>query len=427
MLGGLMKDSQLGQAQDSRDAQRASTVGRNWELLRTSAERAGLLFEPLRLGDARENFAVVWFPLGSSFASPGVSLESTWKLLHISNPWNDSALDRWQGYAQTRALDKYGKLLPRGEPGTTEVNLAPLAVYSLTYPRSSLLLVDFRDRLRAKRLALIQRSTDEVVNGVLGLSHFTNWYYYAGNGIYQFVKSRRGAAVNAGARLDSYAEFRVATALDTTLDPAFRKELQRRTDGVFINPLDVSLHQQLPAARRHYNALLAEADNPRKIQKKLDRDRRAELALFGKSSGSRIRADALHYLTLTAYTRRAPKRDDNLARLSRARRTNSLIQYLTHVANSGPEPEVTYDPEHIRESIVELEGLVDANSPALIRMKAAAALEGIGKQSKDGALQADCNRALMAFDSTIPLQLPSLSSGNAIAGTLTLAPALKAK
>jgi hypothetical protein len=429
LMGGLVKDSKLKGVEESRDAERQSTIGRNWELLRTSAERTGLLFEPLRLGSSGEDYAVLWFPLNTHFAEAGVSLDSTWKLLHISDPWDDSRLKTWTGYVQSRWLDSTGKLLAPGVTGTIQISVAPLAVYSLAYPRSPLLLVDFRDRQRAQRRDVIQKATDEIVNGVLGLSHFTNWYYYAGNGLYQFVKSRRGAAVNAGARLDSYAEFRVAAALDSSMEPEFRKELQRRTDGLSANPLEVSLTQQLSAARHNYQQLLADARNPEKLPKKLDNDRRAELASYGKSNGSRIRADAFHYLTFTAYTRRAPKRDDDLARLSRDRTVQSLIQYLTQVANSGPEPEVTHDPARIRQSILKLGNLVDARSPTLIRKQAAAALERVGTASKDPDLRADCNRAVMAFNAGTTIELPSLSSGRTWASSMTfdVAPVLRAK
>jgi hypothetical protein len=428
-MGGLMKDGQLERVGDNHDAQRQSTIGRNWELLRTSAERTGLVFEPLQLGGTGENYAVLWFPLGGSFTTSGVSLASTWKLLHISNPWRDARLSTWKGYVQNRSLDKNGKLLPAGETGVKEINLAPLAVYSLTYPRSPLLVVDFRNKLQTKRREVIQRTSDEIVSGVLGLSHFANWYYYAGNGLYQFVKSRRGAAVNAGARLDSYAEFRVAAALDTSLDPAFRKELQQRTDGLSINPLNASVRRQLSVARHNYQALLADAADPEKLPRKLDNDRRRELASFGKSAASVIGTNLLHYLTLTAYTRRAPEREGNLALLSRERKTKALLQYLNQVANAGPEPEVTFSPERIHQSIVKLESLVDAGSPKQIRNQAAAALKGVSGQSQDAGLRADCSRALVAFGGPNPIQLPPLSSEHTVASTILLeaAPMLKAK
>jgi hypothetical protein len=429
LMGGLMKDGQLARVGDSHDAQRQSTIGRNWELLRTSAERTGLIFEPLQLGGTGENYAVLWFPLGESFTSPGVSLASTWKLLHISNPWRDTRLNTWEGYRQNRSFDGNGKLLPAGETGVKDVDLAPLAVYSLTYPRSPLLVVDFRNELKTKRREVIQRATDEIVSGVLGLSHFANWYYYAGNGLYQFVKGRRGAAVNAGARIDSYAEFRVAAALDTSLDPAFRKELQQRTDGLSANPLNASVRRQLSVARHNYQALLAEADDTEKLPQKLDNDRRRELASFGRSTASQISATALHYLTLTAYTRRAPKDEGNLALLGRERKTKALLRYLIQVANAGPEPEVTFNLDRIRDSIAELETLVDASSPKQIRNRAAAVLKSVRAQSQDAGLRADCSRALEAFSGLNPIQSPPLSSENTVASAIQLqaSPVLKVK
>src|SRR5690348_5852936 len=135
LLGGLVADGRLAQVAASRDAQRAETVGRNWELLRTSAERSGLLFEPLSLTEGAQDYAVIWFPLGETFSRPGVSFSTTWKLLHISNPWTDKKLQNWQGYRETRWLDANGRLLSQPAQDAKEIQVAPLAVYSLTYPR----------------------------------------------------------------------------------------------------------------------------------------------------------------------------------------------------------------------------------------------------------------------------------------------------
>lgn len=422
LLGGLMSADHLERVARAREAKRAATIGRNWELLRTSAERAGLIFEPLHLGEGASQYAVLWFPANGSFSAPGLSLKTTWKLLHISNPWSDKRLNpttryvgnpgvapatshdgrprilpEWKGYRQERYLDANGRLLPRGQTGPTEVTLVPLAVYSLTYPRMPLLLVDFRSSMHTKWPEILQRTRDDIITGVLSLSHFTNWYYYAGNALYQFVRSRRGTAVDEEIRLDCYSEFGVAVALDRSLDSDFRHELQRGMHGLTLNPLESSPGHEAARARANYIALEKAAANPEKLQERLEKDRRQELAAFGESIRGKLRQDTLHYMTLGGYTARAPRDEDNEARLDRDRRTESLIRYLGELSDAGVDPTVSFDTVQIRSSMDELASLVQAASSKRMRNQAVAVIEKLQSEFQDEALRADCARVLLAM------------------------------
>jgi hypothetical protein len=422
LLGGLMSNGDLERVARARQAQRAATIGRNWELLRTSAERAGLIFEPLRLGEGSSNYAVLWFRANGSFSAPGISLKTTWKLLHIANPWRDTRLNpttrymsnpgrtatagddeqpwilpEWKGYREERYLDTNGKLLPRGQTGATKVTLVPLAVYSLTYPRMPLLLVDFRSGIRTKWREIFQRTRDDVITGVLGLSHFTNWYYYAGTALYQFVKSRRGTAMDLDNRLDCYSEFRVAVALDRSLDPDFRNELERSIQGLALNPLETSPGHEAVMARANYLALEKAAANPSKLPERLDKDRRKELAAFGESRRGKLVQDLLHYGTLGAFTDRVPPSRQNDAMLDRDRRTDSLIRYLQEVTASGVDPEVSYDAVQIRNSMDELASLVGDASSKRIRNQAVDTIEKMQSELRNEDLRADCARALVTM------------------------------
>ena len=179
-LGGLVEEEHLNRLHDSHQADWEAARARNWELLRNSAERAGLYFEPMQLDGQPDQFAVVWFPLDKTFDGSGVSLKKTWKLLQVKNPWDDPRLKDWQGYRQLRSFNAEGALLPRGEAGASQGYVAPLAVYSLTYSRQPLLLADFRSHINTKWREIFQRSWEDLATGVFALSHFTNWYYFAG-------------------------------------------------------------------------------------------------------------------------------------------------------------------------------------------------------------------------------------------------------
>jgi hypothetical protein len=394
LLGGLMTEEQLERVTSVHDAARAETIARNWELLRTSAERAGLIFEPLHLTGSMEQYAVIWFPLETTFSAPGVSLQTTWKLLHISDPWKDGKLRDWHGYVQPRWLDEDGRLLPEGATGARQVRLAPLAAYSLTYPRTPLLMVDFRDSFRPKRRELVQRSSEELVSGVLGLSHFVNWYYYAGNALYQFVKARRGSAEDRAERLDSYSEFRVALRLNTSLDPQFRQELQRRAQALSINPLATSLDEDVALARHHFDALLTAAATEAGLPAQVDRDRRKELVNFGRGYSTRVAGTMLHYLALGTYTRRAEDTPSNVELLSNDRKIEALIRYLDRVANSGPQPEISFPADQILTSVNELASLLNSKIARKIQNRAVAVIARVQSQTRDETLVAGCSRAL---------------------------------
>lgn len=398
LLGGLVSDGRLARVAASRDAQRAETVGRNWELLRTSAERGGLLFEPLSLTEEAEDYGVIWFPLGATFSRPGVSLATTWKLLHISNPWNDKKLENWQGYRQTRWLDASGRLLSQPAQGSREIQVAPLAVYSLTYPRTPLLMIDFRSASKTRRREITQRASDEIVSGVLGLSHFGNWYYYAGNALYQFVKGRQGSAVNQAARLDAYSEFRVSLSLNTSMNPDFRKELQKRIQAVALNPLDAPAGREIASARRHFENLQRGAESGERLSVRIDRDRRKELAAFGESGKEQLSWSALHVITFGLYTRRAPKREDNREMLSRNREIETLMRYMKLVSESGKRPEVVFPASDVQNAVRELSNLIGPAVPASVRREAVHLIGTVRGATEDAGIRSDCMLALASLE-----------------------------
>ncbi len=428
MLGGLVIEKQLERVVRQRDEQRMEAMGRNWELLRTSAERAGLLFEPLPLNNNAEEHAVLWFPVNTTFSTPGVSLDETWKLLHISDPWRDAKLKTWEGYQTTRWLNTNGQLLPEGIVGARQVTLIPLAVYSLTYRGAPLLMVNFRNGMGPKYKEIFQRASEEIVSGVLGLSHFGNWYYFAGNTAYQFVRARHGSAEDQAQRLDSYSEFRVALALNTTLDPTFRQELQKRVRVVSINPLETSADAEVTLARSHFNALQKTAEAEQGLPAKLDRDRRQEIASFGQGYRAQISSNALHYLSLGTYTQRAPANEENAAILVKNRQIESLTSYLEQVADAGPRPEVTYPLPRIENSISELAQLAQAGTPSRVRRRATLVISRIQANVTDANILADCHKALAELTTpTLPLENGPLNKGTETASLPVTEPVVATK
>jgi hypothetical protein len=295
----------------------------------------------------------------------------------------------------------------------------PLGLYSLNYPRQPLLLIDFRDRLHLRWHEMTQRSINEITSGVIGISHFTNWYYYVGADIYDFVASRHGEAMNQAERLDCYSQFRVALALDQQLDPALRTEMQQRVDSLAINPLETAPVREVQAANARYELLKAETGE--KLSKRLDKERRTELAQFEATHKKRVLGNILHDATFGIYTRRAKPGDDLLLQLNAYRRIQRDLNFLDTLAAAGTPPEVAYQPARIKSSMDELASLLRELPSNETRRHAEHSLAKVRELSEDPALQADCSSAIASLK-------PGYGSLGIAAGTRSVSmPAVESK
>src|SRR5579875_702331 len=393
LLGGLVSERRAAQFGAEAGFEQERIRSRNWELLRQCAERTGLLFEPLDVAGTSDQYAVLWYRAEAPLPRAGVSLDPVWKLLNIKNPRDDERLRHWRGQTYTRTLDESGSLVAEGTPGAQPVQLIPLAVYGLNYPKLPLLLVDFRDKLHVRRHEMTQRAINELTSGIIGISHFTNWYYYVAADFYDFVVSRHGAAMDKAARLDTYSQFRVELALDHSLDADLRSDIQRRVDSLAVNPLEASPNREMQVAVERYARLQAEAGDG-VLAARIDKQRRAELAAFGQSGKGRVTDTVLHDGTFGLYTHRVKADDGNLAALERDRRIQYQLRFLDSLVQAGTQPEVAYESAKIKASVNELSRLMPAVSASAVRAHAAATLERLEKISKDAELQSDCSFAV---------------------------------
>ncbi|MDQ2776886.1 MAG: hypothetical protein M3Y57_18490 [Acidobacteriota bacterium] len=394
LLGGLVNRRVAERVGEEQGIEEERIRSRNWELLRQCAEKTGLIFESLNVAGTHGEYGLLWFPLNASTEPEGTSLGPVWKLLNIKNPWTDERLKDWRGSSSVRSLDANGALLPQGEAGVRAVRLIPLGVYSMSYPTLPLLLIDFRDKLHIRRHELTQRAIDEVTSGVIGISHFTNWYYYVAADLYDFVAARRGRAMDHAARLDCYSQFRVALAMDSNLDGALRSEMQRRIDSLAVNPLEGSPERELQLAQARYQRLRDETDDGGRLAKRLDRQRSAELAAFGMSPQSKALNTAFHYLSFGLYTRRAGTEAVNMAELDRDRRVQTTLGFLRTIVDSGTQPEIAYDPKLISTAVNELSTLLPSVESGRVKTRAALLLSQVRDLTRDDSLVADCSLAL---------------------------------
>ncbi len=387
MLGGLISERRAARVGEESGFQDERIRSRNWELLRQLAEKTGLTFEPLNIAGTEGDYALLWFPVGRVAPATGTDLKPLWKILNIRDPWSDEKLKPGSQFKYVRETGD----------GADRQTFVPLAVYSLTYPKVPLVLVDFRGQVHIRRHEMTQRSINELTAGVIGISHFTNWYYYVAADLYDLVSGRHGAAVDQAERLDAYSRLRISLALDRDLDPNLRKTMQARLDDVSVNPLSTAPQREIPNAETRYAKLQEETGPGGHLSVLLDRQRRAEIAEFGASS-RRLAAEALlHTATLGLYHDRARRSEHNSEKLDVYRRVQHEMTFLDSLAESGTAPEVAYDTTRIEASIATLSSLMQQITQARVRAHAAATLQKIRTLSALSGIQAQCSEALASI------------------------------
>ncbi len=401
VLGGLVRERAAENLGERTNIDFERTRARNWELLRQCADKVGLYFEPLDLAATSGQYAMLWLPLDSSPPTSRTQVKPIWRLLNLKDPSPDAADPLNSPRTYTRDFDNDGRLLAEGVSGVIQRKLVPLGVYSLNYPKLPLLMVDFRSQQHLRWHTVAQRSINEVTAGVIGISHFTNWYYYVGADLYNFVVSRRGSAVNDAQRLDCYSQFRVDLELDSQLDPELRERLQQRVDSLSVNPLEATPQEEMQAAAARFKRLQAEAADGR-LATVVDKHRRAELASVDRSNRHSAQDSILHVLSMGTYTNRVKASAQNVAEADHLRRAEMQLRYLDQLAAKGTQPEVISDSARISQAIAELQELVPLTGSTELKQHAAETLAHIRELSQDGALRSDCEMAMLTMRESDP-------------------------
>ena len=381
-LGGLVTAEKLPDAYFARRSQTQETRGHNWELLRQRAEANGLFFDPMGLGDS-DTHAVLWVARDEIDSGRGFD----GRFLGLANPYGDGRLKDWNGVSVTRFYAG-GREVERGTPDAVERELIPLALYSLDYPKVPLLLVDFRNTYAPKRREMIGRAANDAITGVLGITRWGNWPYMAGSWGWNFLRSRRGMAINGNDRLEAYSAVRRWLALDPAIDPALRTELQMRLEIMGVNPLEENIFEENQYARQRYAALKAYAADPKGLPERLEKDRETELTSYEHGSAARVGLKLANVFTFGLYRHREPERDTALlAMLDMERRTAREIRFLEAVLRSTPQPELVWNMDEVRRS-------VDALAASGIPQRTAKVVEKLMTATTDQETLAALERAL---------------------------------
>ena len=349
-FGGLIDDAYLDEVLRRQNTQTLDTRGHNWELLRQRAETEGLYFEPLTMPDGEATHALLWVSREDLQKSRGRKFGS--RFLNIESPWDDSRVARWDGYTETRYVDAEGRPAAAGAEGARRIELIPLALYGLDFPKIPALLVDFRDRLNPKRREMSHRVIEDVARNVLSLSRYGDVHYFLGRTVFDFVTSRRGMDVNQPTRLRAYSQLKLLLALDRTLDRDLREEIESRIETVSLNPLENDLEAEARLARQQYAALVAAAGRPDGLAARLDRDRREEMVPLEHGKAGRALLRFANVLSLGLYKHREPAAPESVRQtLDAERRLAFHKRFLQQVAKSTPVVEVVWNIEDVRRSL----------------------------------------------------------------------------
>ena len=314
------------------------------------------------------------------------------QFLGIADPWNDERLQNWTGYTETRYLDTENRAVSPDTPGARPVEMIPLAFYSLDHPRVPLLLADFRDQLKPKRREMFLHGSSVVITGVLGITRFGNWPFFAAETTWMFVRGRHGGAVNRSARLRAYSEARAFLAVDTSLDPKLKAELLARVDHLALNPLENAAANEATLAREQYHSLVQYAQSPSGLIAKLERDRSKELASYTESRARRIFAVLGRVFNPGPPIGTATPDPVVLAKLDVYRRALYHQRYLDQLLASSPRPEVVGDVDEIRRSVEALSEMQDAG------LRVPQLIGRVFARSGDSELRIVCLRALQRLN-----------------------------
>lgn len=392
-LGWHMQSENLERVYQKETALTRDYRGHNWELLRQYTEAQGLYFEPLEMADGSARHAMVWVAASDLQANKGKKFEK--RFLNFGNPWDDKRLLNWKGYSEVRWYDEDDREVPAETPNAHPRTMIPLALYGLDHPKVPALLIDFRNNSNPKFREMSRRILNDLTGNVFSLSKFSGMPFFLGRFVYDFVTGRRGADLNQASRLRSYAQLKLFVSLEQSLDPELHSEISNRIESATLNPLQNDVDVEARLAKAQYQNLLAYAEDPKGLPRKISDDRREEMVRLKHSFKARAMFGLANMLTLGRYTHREKSSPELLAQLDNRRRLDFHERFLREVAFYSADPAIDNRPEDIKRSLA----FVSKNGAAASE-KTTRALAKIFAISKDDDIQTLALQGLYRIDSS---------------------------
>ena len=83
------------------------------------------------------------------------------------------------------------------------------------------------------------------------------------------MTGRRGIDINQPSRLQAYSQLKLLLALNDSIDPKLREEVNGRLENPSLNPFENDLKAEANLARQQYEALVTFAKRPDGLAAKL--------------------------------------------------------------------------------------------------------------------------------------------------------------
>jgi hypothetical protein len=384
----------------------------NWELLRQKAEENGLYFQPIHFGSREASYVLLWLAR-EDLAGPHRAFEK--QLLQIPSPWNDKRMAGID-YSETWSFDEEGRRVEGDSPGAYQVEVIPLALYSLNHPKAPLLMADFRDQHKVRRSEMRRRVLDDTI-GVLSWGFFSSWTFLGPRRAWTMLSGRWGAPINRQARLKAYSNLRSEIARDSSLDPRLRGLIAKSVDHLSINPFERSLAELSKLSSEQYQALSIWAQSPNGLAAKLERDRRAEMTSMAHGKAARGLFTLARIASFNFYRHLEEPTPERIAQLDRRRRIAYHTARLRELLESSPKPEVLASVHDLEQSVETLTLLVE-QEPSGAKQVAKLVSQLFRKTSDDGLRRQSMDSLVRMQHDEADKELAKLMSEPAISASL---------
>ncbi len=378
-----LTDLTLRQEQKSRERRAV-----NWDFLRQRAEEEGLIFEPLGLPSQPPSHALLWVSreaLRENFRRRAFNK----RFLNIKSPWTDERLLRWSGYTKTIFLDAENRRVTPDHPEARAVELIPLALYGLDFPKIPILLVDFRSALHVKARDASGKVLADSARYLLNLSPYGDLGYLLTRSLLNYVTRKKGIDMNQPSRLKAHAELSALLLTDEQLDPSLKAALARKAEKARASVLENSLRYQSVIATRQHEALVRAALQERTLARRLERDRQREYRRLSHGPVARAFLTLAHVATLGLYTHREKLTPELRARADLVRRMAFHHAQLEAAVRRAIRVDEERDLATLRASLEFIQAHAELAGPEVVGV-----LKALFLRSQDVEFRWQCLRAL---------------------------------
>ena len=173
------------------------------------------------------------------------------------------------------------------------------------------------------------------------------------------------------------------------ISSTMRLEIGRRVESVAMNPLENDMTTEVALARGQYRALLDYASRPDGLRVDMNRDRRAEMTASSHGDFSRFLFRAGGVATFGLYRHRESERPDSEAILEAQRRNLNQTNFLHDVVKSGPNIDIHWDLDKVRQALQDV-----STNDSLSSLAMADAAFRVFAQSRDEDVRQLCLETL---------------------------------